>query len=69
MFKRPLHRRLTEAARQRAKYARDPEHRLRRVNACRARAGKPPYATVEEIGSDFLAYHKTRPHRPNGDFA
>lgn len=68
-FKRPLQRRMAEAARQRAKYRHDPEHRLQRVNACRARDGKPPYASVEEVGSDFLSFHAARRHDERGRFA
>lgn len=60
-FKRSLHRRMTEADRQRTKYRHDPAHRLHRVNACRAREGMTPHGNVDEIGSisparaEFLA--------------
>lgn len=49
-FKQSFQRRMKDSARLRAKYRRDPSYRLYKANQRRARAGKPPLSSPDEIG-------------------
>ena len=50
MSRSKMQRRLSDSARLRAKYRRDPSYRLYKANAYRVRVGKPLLASADEIG-------------------
>jgi hypothetical protein len=49
IYKMPLRTRLRHARYNRERWQRDPEFRLRRINARREQRGQPPYASLAEI--------------------
>lgn len=51
IFKAPLVERRKAAARQKAKYWRDPAYRLRRINRARARLGLKPHEHIMDAAT------------------
>jgi hypothetical protein len=60
--------RLRHANRRRERYASDPDYRLRLLNDNRKRKGKPPVASLDEVGSDLRAFACSRQRDEAGRF-
>jgi hypothetical protein len=52
----------------RRRYSRDADYRLGRINAWRAKVGKPLLSSPQEIGLDYSAVARQKARGPDGRF-